>query len=275
MAGTLSGCFSCGVGSWSSTAPRFSSFAHSLSRPEKDSAPERSGVLGPLRQFGFVDNTSDSGLCIPLCRCVCPVAVGYVRVMGWRAAPPIAAEVLADVSWLGCSPYKRCVSVLGSFVLWCLAGTNVPSTFWRCILHGRYSSVSLPGRVGRIFSPWSADPTMSVSDLAGPVQKYVDDYYSRRSSNDNDLSEPMGLSSLGVVDLDTSIIPDVFGLRAFAPWEPISLMLRGQFKNTLWVLVTDAAASPVNFHDIVLEDYAGRCHLTLASLAVSFIHHHA
>ena len=85
----------------------------------------------------------------------------------------------------------------------------------------------------------------------------------------------MGLSSLGVVDLDTSIIPDVFGLWAFDPREPISLMLPGQFKNTLWVLVTDAAASPVNFHDIVLEDYAGRCHLTLASLAIGFIHHHA
>ena len=39
------------------------------------------------------------------------------------------------------------------------------------------------------------------------VRKYVDDHYSMRSSNDNDRSDPVGLSSLGVVD--------VFGLRAF------------------------------------------------------------
>ena len=64
----------------------------------------------------------------------------------------------------------------------------------------------------------------------------------------------MGLSSFGVVDLDTSIIPDVFGLRAFDPREPISRMLPGQFQNTLWVLVPDVAASPVNCHDIVLAD---------------------
>ena len=75
-----------------------------------------------------------------------------------------------------------------------------------------------------------------------------------QTSNDNDLSEPMGLSFLGVVDLDISIIPDVFGRRAFDPREPISRMLPGQFQHTLRVLVTDAAGSPVNFHDIVLED---------------------
>ena len=29
------------------------------------------------------------------------------------------------------------------------------------------------------------------------------------------------LSTLGVVDLDTSIMPDVFGLRGFDSWEPV------------------------------------------------------
>ena len=75
-----------------------------------------------------------------------------------------------------------------------------------------------------------------------------------RTSNDTDLSEPMGLSSLGVVDLDTSIVPDVFGRLAFDPREPISWMLLGETQHNLRVLVPDAAASPVNFHDIVLED---------------------
>ena len=62
----------------------------------------------------------------------------------------------------------------------------------------------------------------------------------------------MGMSSLGVVDLDTSIVPDIFGLRAFDSREPISRMLPGQFSNELRVLVPDAAATPVDFHDIVL-----------------------
>ena len=95
---------------------------------------------------------------------------------------------------------------------------------------------------------------MDDSYPAVPVQKYVDDYYCMRSSNDNDLSEPIGLSCLGVVDLDTSIIPDVFGLWAFDSREPITRMLPVQFRNALRVLVPDAAASPVNFHDVVLEN---------------------
>ena len=44
-----------------------------------------------------------------------------------------------------------------------------------------------------------------------------------RSSNDNDRAEPVGISSLGVVD--TSIVSDVFGLRAFDSRETIYRML--------------------------------------------------
>ena len=87
----------------------------------------------------------------------------------------------------------------------------------------------------------------------GPLKKYVDDYYCMQSSND-DYAKPVGLSSLGVVDLDTSIVPDVFGLWAFDSREPISRMLPGHISNQLCVLVPDAAATPVDFHDIIPED---------------------
>ena len=70
----------------------------------------------------------------------------------------------------------------------------------------------------------------------------MDDYYSMRSSNDNDRADPVGLSSLGVVDLDTSIVLDDFGLRAFDSREPISRMLPGQFPNELRVLIPDVGA---------------------------------
>ena len=52
----------------------------------------------------------------------------------------------------------------------------------------------------------------------------------------------------------TSIVPDVFGLRAFDSREPISRMLLGQLPNELCVMIPDAAASPVDFHDIMLSD---------------------
>ena len=68
--------------------------------------------------------------------------------------------------------------------------------------------------------------------LDGPVNNYMDDYHCMHTSNDNDLSEPMGLSSLAVVDLDTSIAPDVFNLQTFNPWEPISRMLRERLNIT-------------------------------------------
>ena len=118
----------------------------------------------------------------------------------------------------------------------------------RCLVFG------LLGLMCRIFWPWLNTVAMYDSYYGRPVRKYVDDHYSMRSSNDNDLSVPVGLSSLGVVDLDTSIVPDVFGLRAFDSGEPISRMLPGQFQNELCVLIPDAGAAPVAFHDIVMMD---------------------
>ena len=70
----------------------------------------------------------------------------------------------------------------------------------------------------------------------------VDDYYCMRSFSDSDFAD-LDLSSLGVVDLDTSIVPDVFGLWAFNCREPIARMLPGQVSNELCVLVPDAAAA--------------------------------
>ena len=47
----------------------------------------------------------------------------------------------------------------------------------------------------------------------------------------DDQSDPKDLSSLGVVDLDLSIAPDAFGLRAFDITKPLTRMLPGQFAN--------------------------------------------
>ena len=78
-----------------------------------------------------------------------------------------------------------------------------------------------------------------------------------RSSNDNSLDKPVTLSSLSVVDLDPAILPDVFGLRAFDSRELLTCVLPGQFNKFIRVLVPDAAATPMEFHDIILEDLVG------------------
>ena len=62
--------------------------------------------------------------------------------------------------------------------------------------------------------------TSSYND--GSLKTYVDDYRRMRPSNDYKLDRHVDLSSLGVVDLDTSVVPDVFGLRAFDSQEPVA-----------------------------------------------------
>ena len=140
---------------------RMGAYVHELSclkyrrvRPQSI-RPRGSGPGGSEYWVGpvYVDQASWlDALCVQSCRCVWPVAVGYVY-----------------------SPYKRYVSIFGSFVLWCLARADLSSSFWRCMLHGRYSSVRLPGRVGRTSSSCSAYPAMGDSYLDGPVKKYMTD----------------------------------------------------------------------------------------------------
>ena len=93
---------------------------------------------------------------------------------------------------------------------------------------------------------------MDVSPCYSPARKYVDDYYNIRLSNNTDYSNPINLSSLGVVDLDTTIVPDVFGLRAFDSESPITRMFPGQFWNELRLLIPGIASE--TFHDIAITD---------------------
>ena len=62
------------------------------------------------------------------------------------------------------------------------------------------------------------------------------------------------LSSLGVVDLDLSITPDVFGLRAFYEAKPFTRMLTGQYPNELRLLIPDMDIAPQGLHDIAIEN---------------------
>ena len=62
------------------------------------------------------------------------------------------------------------------------------------------------------------------------------------------------LESPGVVKLDTSVVPDVLGLKAFYDDAELVWLLPGRAQNSVQVLILDAIAEPQGFHDVTLQD---------------------
>ena len=60
-----------------------------------------------------------------------------------------------------------------------------------------------------------------------------------------------------MVELDTSVIPDVLGLRVRYPNAEPTRVLPGRAQNSVHVLVPDARATPWGFHDVTLVDMTG------------------
>ena len=59
------------------------------------------------------------------------------------------------------------------------------------------------------------------------IAAYLGQANSMRRSHDENGSIQMNIYSLGVIDLDLSISPNVFGLRAFDAAKPVTRMLPG------------------------------------------------
>ena len=78
-----------------------------------------------------------------------------------------------------------------------------------------------------------------------------------RKSNDPSESEPTYLGSLGVLDLDLTVCPHVFGLRAFDEKMPITRMLPGSSPCDMRLLIPDAGIGQDGFHDVVIENLLG------------------
>ena len=81
-----------------------------------------------------------------------------------------------------------------------------------------------------------------------------DDRYCMNHSNDVSWDSNVDLTSLGVVTLDATVIPDVFRLHAFDTRVPVLWVLSGNFSNMVRVLVLDGNAKSVGFHDVILEN---------------------
>ena len=95
---------------------------------------------------------------------------------------------------------------------------------------------------------------MEMPGFGSPLQTYRDATHRMRVSNDHEGSDPTYLGSLGVVDLDLSLSPGVFGLRAFDDKLPLARMLPGSNPCELRLLLPDSKICTDGFHDVVIEN---------------------
>ena len=98
---------------------------------------------------------------------------------------------------------------------------------------------------------------MDAPGFASPIHPYRQNLCQMRKSNDPNESEPTHLGSLGVLDLDLTVCPDVFGLGAFDEKMPITRTLPGSSPCDLRLLIPDAGIGQDGFHDVVIENLLG------------------
>ena len=98
---------------------------------------------------------------------------------------------------------------------------------------------------------------MDAPGLASPIRAYRQNLCQMRKSNDPGESEPTYLGSLGVLDLDLTVCPDAFGLRAFDEKMPITRMLPGSSPCDLRLLIPDTGIGQDGFHDVIIENLLG------------------
>ena len=77
-----------------------------------------------------------------------------------------------------------------------------------------------------------------------------------RASHDSDWSNPKNMCSLGVVDLDLSLSPDAFGLRAFDSKKLLTRMLPGSSLCELRLMLPDSKLGTDGFHDVLIDNLA-------------------
>ena len=96
---------------------------------------------------------------------------------------------------------------------------------------------------------------MDTPGFASPIRAYRQSVCEMRKSHDTSESEPTALDSLGVLDLDLTMCPDVFGLKAFDDEMPVARMLPGSGPCDLRLLIPDAGIGQKGFHDVVIENF--------------------
>ena len=86
------------------------------------------------------------------------------------------------------------------------------------------------------------------------IGAYREQAQQMRRSHDVSGTLQINMDSLGVMGLDLSISPDVFGLRAVNEDSPITRMLPGSTPCELRLILPDAKLGIDDFHDIIIEN---------------------
>ena len=97
---------------------------------------------------------------------------------------------------------------------------------------------------------------MSTLEHNSPIWAHRAQAHGIQSSHDAKGSIQMDMCSLGVVDLELSITPDAFGLRAFDHRKPLTRMLPGSTPGELRLMLPDSTMGSDGFHDIMIENLA-------------------
>ena len=98
--------------------------------------------------------------------------------------------------------------------------------------------------------------TMSTLGHSSPIWAYRAKAHKMRISHDDDGLIPKDMCSLGVVDVDLSLSPDAFGLRAFDNKKPLTRMLPGSTPCELRLMLPDSSLGTDGFHDVLLDNLA-------------------
>ena len=98
---------------------------------------------------------------------------------------------------------------------------------------------------------------MDTPGFASPIRVFRENLCHMRKSNDVSDTEQTLLDSLGVLDLDLSLGPDAFGLKAFDAEMGNTRMLPGSGPCDLRLLLPDVGLGEMGFHDVVIENLLG------------------
>ena len=147
---------------------------------------------------------------------------------------PVVVFSSSDVWWTVLENFRVdwCVSVL-------FCGRNWTYSYYICAYRNRQTA------------------GMDTPGFASPIRAFRESLCHMKKSNDVSDTDKTLLDSLGVLDLDLSLGPDAFGLKAFDAEMGNTRMLPGSGPCDLRLLLPDVGLGEMGFHDVEIENLLG------------------
>ena len=147
---------------------------------------------------------------------------------------PVVVFSSSDVWWTVLENFRVdwCVSVL-------FCGRNWTYSYYICTYRNRQTA------------------GMDTPGFASTIRAFRESLCHMKKSNDVSDMDKTLLDSLGVLDLDLSLGPDAFGLKAFDAEMGNTRMLPGSGPCDLRLLLPDVGLGEMGFHDVEIENLLG------------------